>query len=185
MQSKTFLGLFIAFLMVASIFGVTIDYFAQDTQSANYNGHKITFRQGLYHLALPDKTYTLNFHPQDLEYIELTPEIRTLLDGPILTVTYDPSSGFAEAGANAQYYLESQLEGKKAIVRAVTNNTGTTLPQKTCADATPSEPILFLTSSDASGFTLENNCITVTAIDPSDLFSQTERVIYHLLGVIP
>ncbi len=189
MQAKTFMGLFIVFLMVASIFGVALDYFAGSgsaAQTLEYNDYTFRPVQGLYQTTLDGKQVVFNFFPQDLEYIQITDDVKTTLASPVLTVTYDPASTIANGAAQAQYYLETQLDGKTVISRAVTNNSNfTALAQQTCADATPSQPVLFFALSNHSGFEQQNNCITLHAVDDYDLFRQTERALYTILGIMP
>lgn len=188
MQTKTIMGLFIAFIMVASIFGVALDYFATGggTQTLEYGDYTFRPVQGLYQTTLDGKTVQFNFFPQDLEYIQVPENVKTTLQSPVLTVTYDPASPITNGAAQAQYYLETQLDGKTIIERAVTNNSNyTTLTQRTCADATPTQPVLAFTYANHSGFSLDNNCITLNAVDDYDLFRQTERALYTILGIMP
>ncbi|MBI4146550.1 hypothetical protein HY489_04395 [Candidatus Woesearchaeota archaeon] len=182
MQAKTIMGIFIAAIMVFSIFGVTIEYFA-GSDTLKYNGY--TFRQVNNQLLtrINGKDYTFASFPADLEYIQLTEETKKLLQKQVLVVTYDTNHTYAEASAQIQYYLETQLDSK-IIQRALTNNTNTALPQADCSTATESQPVLQLTYANTSSIKTENNCLTLKAVDPYDLLRQAERITYHVLGIM-
>ena len=177
------IGLFIAFIMVFSIFGFIIDFAIQPTtQKMEYGDYTFTQTQQGYRAKVNGNEMLFLFFPGDLEYYTITDDTKQLLKAPVYTATYDPNSTIAPNLAEAQYYLEQQLQDIKYIERALTNST--TLPQKTCADATTAQPVIELLQANVTTIITENNCIKVKAIDPYDLYRQTERIIYEILGII-
>jgi hypothetical protein len=124
------------------------------------------------------------FFPGDLEYIQIPDDVKTLLAKPSLTVTYDSNSTLSSNLGEAQYYFEVQLADSKIIERAITNNEGIELPQKSCADATEAQPVIELIESNQSIIKADGNCIKIQALDAFDLYQQTERVVYTILGVM-
>ncbi len=184
MDKKKWMGLFIAFIMVFSIFGFIIDFAVQPTtKKLKYDDFKFTLVNNQYIAKINGKEHVFVFFPKDLEYITVLDDVKSLLSQPVLTVTYDPGSDMAGNLAEAQYYFEVQLDNK-VIERALTNNEGTKLSQKSCSDASESQPVIELRKGDVSSIKAENSCIIVTALDAYDLYQNTERIIYTVLGVM-
>ena len=184
MNKKMVMGLFIAFIMIASIFGVVFDRFVAPSQSYEYGDFKFRVYNNQYIANINGKQHTFSFFPRDLEAIQVSDDVKALLDQPVLTVAYDPNSDMAEAFGEAQYYFEVQLDGK-SIERALTDNTNfTSIPKKSCADATSSQPVIELRKSNESGIVADKNCLIINSLDQYDLYQQTERTIYTALGVM-
>ena len=179
------IGLFIAFIMVFSIFGFIIDFAVQPSaKGAKYGDFKFRVVNQQYVTKINGVEHVFFFFPRDLEYILLSGEVKALLDKPVLIVTYDPKSNLSENFAESQYYFESQLADGKTIERALTNNEGTQLSQKSCSDATESQPVIELRKGEKSGVSAVGNCIQLSAVDAFDLYQQTERLIYTIFGVM-
>lgn len=185
MDKKMLMGLFIAFIMVFSIFGFVIDFAVRPSVSkAEYGDFKFKIVGEQYITKINGKEHVFVFFPGDLEFIQVSDEVRKLLESPVLAVTYNPNSSIAQNLGEAQYYFELQLQDVKAIERALTNNEGTQLSQKSCGDASEAEPVILLQKADESGIVAKDSCIILSAVDPFDLYQQTERIIYTVLGVM-
>lgn len=185
MNKKVVIGLIIAFLMISSIFGFVVDFAVQPSvKKLPYGDFKFKLVNQQYFATIDGEEHTFVFFPADLEFIQVSDEAKLLLEKPVLTVTYDPKSDIAENFGESQYYFEVQLQDVKVIERALTNNEGTNLLQKSCSDATPEQPVVELRKSDESKISAEGNCIVLNALDAYDLYQQTERLIYVLLGVM-
>ena len=186
MDSKKVIGAFIAFLMIASIFGATLDYFTTGAgNTLEYNDYEFRTVNGQYVTVIDDEPRVFNIYPTDIEHITLDEQTRTLLASPVLTITYNPNTTLAPSFAEAQYYLEYITTDKITVERALTNNTGTELPQKTCADATPAQPVILFQESNETGITTQNNCLTINALDNYDTAQYSERLAYHFFKIIP
>jgi len=171
--------------MISSIFGFVIDFAANPSvKKLKYGDFKFKFVNQQYFATVGGKERTFVFFPGDLEFIQISDGVKTLLKAPVLTVTYDPKSDIAENLGEAQYYFEVQLQDEKVIERGLINNEGTELPQKTCADATIEQPVVELRKGDVSIISADGNCVVVTALDAYDLYQQSERLIYTILGVM-
>jgi hypothetical protein len=182
MDKKVWIGMFIAFIMIFSVFGIVIDSI-RPASKIKYNEHTFVAKENQFFTTINGAEHGFLFFPADLEYITIPEEAKPILEMPVITVTYDPQSSIAQNLAEAQYYFEVQLQNK-VVERALTNNTDTTLPQKTCADATPAQPIIELQLANESSITITNNCIVLGAVDAPDVYKETERFIYFLLGVM-
>ncbi|VVB81075.1 Uncharacterised protein [uncultured archaeon] len=183
MDKKVWIGMFFAFIMIFSVFGIVMDSFRPAT-NLEYKDYKFKVSQNQFFTTIDGAEHGFLFFPADLEYITIPEDAKVILDVPVITVTYDPQSTMAQSLAEAQYYFEAQLQNKKVVERALTNNTDTTLPQKTCADATPAQPVIELALANESSITITKNCITLGAVDDTDIYKETERFIYFLLGVM-
>ena len=183
MEKKVWIGLFIAFVMIFSAFGMVLDSI-RPSQKLEYNDFNFKYKDNQFFTRINGVEHGFLYFPGDLEYINVSESMKSLLSAPVVTVTYDPQSVIAEDLGTAQYYFEVQLQGVKVVERALTNNTGTALPQKSCVDATYASPVVELRLSDESSVVLDNKCLILNAVDARDLFHETERIVYSVLGVM-
>lgn len=186
MESKKLMGLAIIGIMVLSTVAlVVVDLAVGPSTTLKYNGLKFKLVNQQYVAKIDGKQHTFIFFPRDIEYIQIPDDVKLLLQKPILTVTYNPNSTLASNFGEAQYYLETQLSDVKMIDRAVTNKyEGIELSLKTCAEATEAQPVIELLQSNQSIIKAEGNCIKVQALDDLDLYQETERLVYTVLGVM-
>jgi hypothetical protein len=185
MNKKVVIGLVIAFLMISSIFGFVIDFAVRPSvQKFEYNDvdFRLVNQQYLARVGGVERAFV--FFPGDLEFINVPGDVKALLEKPVLTVTYDSDSAIVDNFGEAQHYFEVQLEGIKTIERALINSEGTNLVQKSCSDATADQPVIEFRQGGESGISAEGNCVIVTSLDAYDLYQQTERLIYVVLGVM-
>ncbi len=183
-KKKMLVGGFIAFIMIASVFVVTLDYVFSSPNNLVYNDFVFRAGNNEWLAELNGKEKSFIFFPGDLEYIELSPEAKEILSAPVLTVTYDASSELTSALATAQFYIEGQIKDVKIIDRAVLNNSGLSLEEKSCLNATVSQPVIELRSGNSSLFSQKDSCIRIEGIDSADILRFSERIIYHILGVM-
>ena len=184
MNTKMVIAGLIAFLMVSSIAGLVFTQGPTGGPSSfRYNGYKFTPVQNGYRTSIDGEKHTFIFSPQDLEFYELTDDVLSLLNEEVFTVTYEPGNN-SQLLAEAQYYFELQLSNVRYIDRGLIDNTNTSLPQRTCADATDKQPVIELAYANISSITVEGNCIKVQAEGDYDLINQVERIIYAVLGVM-
>ncbi len=186
MEYKQFIGLFIIGIMVLSTIGLIVVNYTDNAAVTKLEYNDFTFRlaNNQYFARIDGIEHGFVFFPGDLEFIAIPDDVKALLQSPVLTVTYDPQSNISENLGEAQYYFEVQLSDIKMIQRSLTNSSGTELPQASCADATDAQPVVDLRLSGVSGIKAEGNCIIVNSLDAYDLYQQTERIIYSVLGVM-
>jgi len=180
MNKKVIASLVIAFLLISSIFGFVLSYQAQDT-SVKYGKYRFNIIQNQYITNIDGKKMSFLMLPFDVESINIS-EAKSLLQKEVWTVSYDQNSSFAEALADAQYYLEYQLEGKRIIERALLEDGQ--LPKRTCMDATDVQLVIELREANESDIVVSGNCIIISSFEPIDVYRQTERVVYDVLGVM-
>jgi len=183
-KSKVVVSLGILFIMIFSVLGIVLNYSSPAQAPLIYNDIKFTALRNSFQATVDGVSRQFLFFPQDLEYIVIPDDVKSAIDSPVWTVTYNPFDERNSSLADAQYYIESHLSDKKSIEIALTNVTTESLPQKTCESATPDQPVILLSFANETSFVLENNCVKVGAVDDFDLFRHADRVVYHVLGVM-
>jgi len=185
-QKRGVVGGFIVFIMIFSVFGIVMNYTMNDSSKQEYEYGDFTFKvtnEGLV-TAIDGKEQVFLILPSDVDFYDVPKEAKELLKQPMFTVTYDPKSYLAEAMAEAQFVLEQQLTPEKVIQRALINNSGTTIMQASCANATKGEPVIEFKESDETLIEVKDNCLILNAIDQSDIIRQEELIRYIITGVI-
>lgn len=183
-KKKVAVSLFILFIMIFSVFGLVLYYAVPPQPPLEYNGFKFTVLQSGFQSEIGGVDRQFLFFPQDIEYISLSDEVKSALNQPVWTVAYNPQDVRNSTLGEAQYYLEFHLSDKRTIERALTNVTVESLPQKSCADATESQPVVLIEFANETGVFVENNCVRISSLSDLDLVRGVERVIYHVLGVM-
>ena len=185
MESKQVMGLFIALIMVLSVFGIALEYaFGGGSQNkVKYNGYTFTQGNGEWTTSYKGKTLSFSVPPDSLESIKLPLDAASL---KAVAITYNPSDDFADTLGGAQYNIQQVLLQTTDIypIIGLTNATGTSQEQITCETATASTPVIYLMIANTTEITNENNCVKFSATTPSGLSDEMERFIYAALGII-
>lgn len=189
-DKKTAMSLFIAMIMILSVIGfVLVDSDTNDLRQT-YGEHTFLRLPNGWRTTIDDKQIIFSYFPPQVEDITIPPEAQGILQtSRILGVTYDPNNRFAQDLGALQYYLEQTLTTpNRFILRGLTNTTKyPTLTKFTCTNATALQPVIFFTFNNTqnTSITFKNNCLTVVAGRTQDLYRTTDRLIYHILKVIP
>lgn len=184
MDSKKIMVLFILFIMIFSVIGVVLNYSVPQSAPLEYEGFEFRLLQNQFEVSVGGKDRLFFFFPVDVEYVNVSDDVRSLLAKPVWTVSYDPFDERNSTLAEAQYYLESQLSDVRTIERSLTSSDGSSLPQRSCDDATVSQPFLLLSFGNETGISSSGDCVTLSAVDDVDLLRLVERVSYHVFGVM-
>jgi len=93
------MGLFIAFIMIFSIFGFVADFIFQPsgTTTLEYGDFIFRTKENQYFTNIDGFDHGFIFFPGDLETIQIDDAVKSLLDSPVITVSYDPSSNISKA----------------------------------------------------------------------------------------
>lgn len=186
MNKKTLLAIIISAVMVLSVFGIIFES-GTSSQKLSYNGYKFTQLQKGWQAKINNKIMTFNHHPKELESINISAETSKLLSNTkvALSITYDPGSEMASFFAEEILYLEQLLAKQDIFVqRGLTNATGYSLPEISCANATSSVPVIEFRESSTTSVSTENNCIIVEISRASDLLLIGDRIAYAILGIM-
>jgi len=194
-ERKSRLGLYItlvlAALMILSVFGIVQN---QDAgQTYNYEGHKFVYNNRDYQYDTKIDGVTVKFSniPQDLLNLEVpSGAIEKLKAVEVISVSYDPQSVYAEMLGGMQKDLSEELyDHKKTIVQiGLLNATEYSLPEISCDDATPENPVLIFEivneTANKTGFIEKNNCFVVKGISQVEMIQYFDRIRYGLYDII-
>jgi len=174
---------FIAFIMISSIIGFI---YSGRTDTFKYKDLKFTRTQNQWYTVINNQRLIFNYFPTDVEQINLTQEITTiLLNKPEIDTTSELNDTFAEEIALAQYNMALTLNNLNIYIRqGLTTNNTFNLPIITCKDATLAVPIIHFKQSNQTKITLENNCIIAEARNNIDILRIKDRLLYSMLGII-
>ncbi len=183
-RNKKILSIGIVIIMVASVLGA---FFGTDaTPKQKYNG--ITFKQNAQGVTatINDQKYAFTFFPQQVEGIPTDAAIVPLLASPVLFVTYNPAAAANETMARVQYYISELFPARfdTFVSLGVSEPTAFVFPIITCANATSSQPVLFLDESNQTQISVEGSCIRATAANDEDLLRIADKLVLLRLGVM-
>ena len=174
---------FIAFIMISSIIGFM---YGGQTDTFKYKDLKFKRTQNQWSTVINNQKLVFNYFPADVEQINLSSDIITLLlNKPEIDTTSEINGTFSEEIALAQYNTALTLNNFNIYVRRgfTTNNTFN-LPIITCEDATFAVPVLYFKQSNQTKVTLENDCIIAEARNNIDILRIKDRLLYSMLGII-
>lgn len=185
-NKKTLMSVFIAVIMIVSVIGFALT-FSAPKEKQEYNGYKfVRTSQGWQTKVNNIKVYFYSL-PQELSNVNLDEGTKTALNSlKVVWLSYDPQDKAAPEIADTLYYMEDAL-GTIADVyvqRGLENNTGYTLPQVTCENATAAVPVIILQSSNETKVAHENGCIIATASHAQEIYSVGDRLLYQVFGVM-
>jgi len=195
MDQKKAMSWFIIIIMILSGVGYVLVDSGEEETIKKYNDFKFIRLQNGWRANINSEKIVFNYIPQQVEDLQITPlekkndAIALLQNTPILAVSYDPQSRYAQDLGALQYYLEQTLKGKTRYVQiGLTNNTKyPQLPQITCANASQKLPVIILdanTQLNNTQINYNNSCITALASKIQDAYKITDRLIYIILKVM-
>ena len=187
LDKKTWMGLFIAAIMIFSVIGFAMSFSAPSAEKRKYNDYTfIQTQQGLRTRVNDINVYFYNF-PQDIASIPFDEGAKIALDTVVLWFSYDPNNEFAPEIADALFYMEEVIGTvleEPYVQRGLVNNTEYVLPEITCANATASVPVLIIESGNTTAITHDNGCIVATAASQQEVYQVGDRLLYQTLGVM-
>jgi hypothetical protein len=181
-NSKTIPGLFLAGLMIFTVFGVALSY-QSTTNTENYKGFVFEQTQTGWSTEINGKGYGLYTFPGDIDSTRYPAEaVPVLQHAKSIVVTYSDERE-ASTLAQLQYYMEQTISQDLYFVRALINESEV-LPQLSCTNSTPTNPIIVLAYNNQTSVTHQNGCVTLTGANTQELVRLTDKTIYILLGVM-
>lgn len=185
-KKKVFASLFIAFIMVFSIFGFILSYTSGE-ESVKYKDYKFVQTPQGWLSIIDDKRFFFSFTPQEVEYF-VTDELKQFLkDKNDLTLSYSPKDFYSSTITEIALKLYQDLPKIKEINLnfGLTNNTGYDLPLVTCTNASTENPVLVFEENDFNASVkIENNCIKLKYTTQLELLQQGDAIFYTLAGII-
>lgn len=187
MNKQTLAALFIAGVMIFSTFGFILSESVGNVQTYSYNGKTFVLtEEGLFTLINGKKVFFSSL-PDKLESVNFDEGVKKIIkESPVITISYNPHSDDAELLGYAQFSFEDRSAkiGKPIVINALTNSTGFSLPEVTCANATTLNPVLIFEKSSSASAQLKNNCIIVNYNSQQDLLEVIDKLTYFVAGVL-
>lgn len=186
-KRKLFLPLFLGGLMVLSTFAIIFSGPSQ-TSSTSYTYHDLSFRltaQG-WESTLQGQSLLLRHGPEELA--SLFPQYPFLAAASFPTLQKIYASTLPDEPAQEavrDFYLNSYLLPPISFACAADVPGCESLPLKTCRDATDTTGVVLFRIGEATSFTVDGTCVSLTAPTSSALTQLTDTWIYTLYGVFP
>ncbi|MCK4589931.1 MAG: hypothetical protein KAT77_05800 [Nanoarchaeota archaeon] len=162
---------------------VLIGMDSDEATPSKYNDFRFQFQNGQWTTTI--NNYAMNFysHPAELEDIEVpNPEN---LNSPLIYVTFDPNATNEYiALSRLKLDLTSQLTNIYFSHGILDTSEEYDLPITTCQNASAYIPVIKYQESNETYIDYNNNCYILNAQSNIDYLRLTERIIYHLTGVI-
>jgi hypothetical protein len=186
-NKKVIWSIFIAIIMVSSVFGVIFGSFAPSGNRVNYKGFSF-YKSGEYWVAKINKENIYFFFlPSEVEDINISDAVITKLSNTkMFYLTYHPNQTIVKDIALAQFQLQRVLHHHLGIyvASALTTNSSNTIPVVTCENATAFVPVVEFRESNTTSINLDNNCVVIEVESTRDVFMMKDRLVYALLGII-
>jgi len=173
---------FIAFILVTSVMGFL---WKGGPPKVEYNGIPFVQEADGWSTKINGKHAVFNYHPTEVEHIDLNSEIAQRLSAVEIDITYDIDDDYAEYIAKVQYTLAQGLSNfDMFVVAGFTTENEFNRPIVTCDDATMYVPVLYFKKSNETKVYMEGNCIIAEAYRGEDVIKIKDRLLYAILGII-
>lgn len=197
-RKEIWMTILIAGVMVLSVFGIIFSSYRGQQKEDTYNGYKFVSTQQGWMTHIDDQKVYFNYAPTQLEDLNVSPAVFSLLDSPVIVITFDPLSEQIDEVEAARLTLAQSftIQMGKAIIYGVTQESSEyNLSEYHCANATSTLPVIELRSVDESGIPEGDNiekgtsiysegaCVIV-ASRQRDWMAASERLIYGMLNII-
>lgn len=184
-HAKLYIGLFIAFIMVTSIFGFIGSYQSEQESSFEYNGFTFYQTNRGFYTKLNDNKIFFYYEPQQLEAINISTAAKNLVSNlKVISLTYDPSSTLKKTLGGIQYEFSSILYNTMGIIvqAGLTDNSGYKVPEIGCTNSTPFAPVILFKDGE-DGYKVEDSCLIITSDTDAGFVKLYNRLLYTILGV--
>jgi hypothetical protein len=181
---KIVFGVFIAFIMIFSIFELAL--YRQDDTTNAYNKFNIQIdsQNNRYVLKINKSTHYFYTWPALIEDIPVARgSIDLIKNGQIIIYSFNPDSPSLPLIEQARYELSQELA--KDQVFGVTHNVSAyeAMPVLTCKDAASATPVIFFNVSDNTSITQQGYCVIINA-NGTEFLRAKDRFLYTYLGVM-
>ncbi|GIU69929.1 MAG: hypothetical protein KatS3mg002_1165 [Candidatus Woesearchaeota archaeon] len=177
-----FITLLISLSMILSIFAIVIDN--QSTQQ-KYNGYKYIITNEGYKFKINKTIYTFQFHPTQLENINMSQDSKNILSNSMaIVMLFNPNSTLDDLTYIDYARFDFQEKSGKTVYFAITTESDKyLLPVLSCDNATAEVPFIFFNISTDTSIVNEGNCIILNA-KLREILSVEERLTYQILGIM-
>lgn len=189
-RKKAYIGLFIIAVMILSTVGFIASFNQNQQQDYSYNGFEFKQQGNLWvteaETPFGEKEFGFLFHPLSLEVDVPEAVPAAIKQAPNIVLAFNPNVSEIQYVDAARFELSQYLvpELGKNVKHMVTQNTTQyNFPVETCSPV-PNTVYITFEEAEQRSATINDNCITLTALSPIDHVQYAETIIYMLLGVI-
>lgn len=186
-RRKKLMVYFIAFIMIASTFGVVFWGYNDDTSKKKYNGYTFTRTENGWLTVIDKKSFTFYHAPDELESIKLNQTVRDALSGKTqIGLTSDEGDYLNRTIALMQYIYTETLRdaSNKYTATGFTANNTYGKQVFSCAQASENQPVIYFKKAKEPSITSEGNCVTITAETDYEMVVMSERLLYYMTGIM-
>lgn len=186
-NKKALISLFIAFIMVFSIFGFIVDFAINPSNSVKYGKYKFKQVGDGWEVKYNGEKLKLYSTPQELENIDLSNEIKSALKNTKhIYLTYDLDDVKADVIGQVVYHTQKLISQATNIniERGLIDPKEYSLPKIDCTNADVSTIVILLKNLNETKISLDNNCIIFGSNYEFDYLRYAERLIYTTLGIM-
>lgn len=190
---KLFLGIFVAFIMVSSIFGFILGFSGAGAPGQQrFDDYGIRFtqvvvnNQPFFEARINGMDYEFIYLPSQTTSVAPDDQTRALLQQPIHAITFEPPQepvGVLEF-VRGSLANDAARQGEQVTLGTTqASSVFNDAPAITCEDANEQQMVILLRYANQTGITAQGNCIIAEGIIPSDLLLVGEYLRYTRLGV--
>lgn len=190
------IAIFMGLLMVLSGIGYML---GENNTTNTYHGINFitdgrswiftTHQKQILFLKIGGIKHQLTYHPQQLEYLNIT-NMDFLKNKKQIYITTTPTTDQQkdQIADYIKFKINEELSKENiAIGNAITKKTDKYyLPLITCKNATETTPVIEISYStnETTNIKKEGNCLKIETKDPSEMIKIGNAIIYKILGVI-
>lgn len=179
--------IFIAAIMVLSVFGVIFGSYNSPEQEMDYGDFQFQRTENQWVTEIDGQQIYFDYNPSQVDYLEISPAIISRIQStPMLYVTFDPNVKAPERFDYVRFKLSDILAKNfniYAISGMVENSSLYQLPVIGCENASASVPVLYLKGSNTTGVIEQGNCIIFES-DVQGTIALNDRLLFGLFGVM-
>lgn len=185
--TKKFMTIFMAVLMVGSLFGVVFFGFTSSGFAPeDYNEYEFEYRVDHWETVIDDKVALFTYFPTDVDYIEVPADVSQRIRNTIqFDITSDINDTLAEQIALAQFQMGLTLANFNLFMRTgFTEENEFNQEVINCDQATEFVPVIYFREANESKVYLENNCVIADIASEVEVERVKDRLVYDILGII-
>ena len=186
-RKQKIMTLFIAIIMVMSVFGVMFYGFGSaGIQKKKYGDYTFLSTGEGHLLSINDQETTFAFLPESTEDLEVPADVKSRISGTkMLYLTADPEQADIQKISLAQYNFKRAVSAIYVYSEiGQTSDPDGTAQIITCSNATQFVPVIDYRESNVTQLFMEGNCIVLEANSGDNFQRITDRLLYSLFTIL-
>ena len=188
---KILFTLLVLFVLASSIIGFTFSPAINNSSGGSgefkYNGVKVYQAENGLFAEVAGKAIGFTYFPEELGETETGSIASAISSARVVYLTSDAGSAEASSISAAEFDISRALESTKNsfVEVAFTGENDFGKSAVTCADASPSVPVLFFNfTNSTSGLSESSGCFVINFESGRALAKARDKIVYQLIGAI-